>query len=81
MLFRSHIASKFDIAKCFDEDGELPNFPSGINLDVKRLEEMGYVPSKLTNWLWEYVDYYCEFPIENYKSWKIVKSEMDVFMK
>jgi len=77
----AHIASKFDIAKCFAEDGELPNFPSGINLDVKRLEEMGYVPSKLTNWLWEYVDYYCEFPIENYKSWKIVKSEMDVFMK
>lgn len=74
-----YVAAKFNTEIEFDENGELPNFPSGINLDVKRLGEIGYAPTKLVDWFWDYVDYYCDFPIEKYRPWKTIKNEMDAF--
>lgn len=75
----SHISNRLNVNIWFDSNGELPNLLSGINLDVKRLKEVGFIVSDIGSWFWDYVDRYIDFPIEKYTSWKDI--DQDTFNK
>ncbi len=75
----AYIANKLEKKCNYSEDGKLPEFPSGINLNVERLSTIGFKPSKLKEWFGEYLDYYIETQVRNYRPWKVVRSDIDTF--
>lgn len=75
----AHIAERLGADIIYNANGKYPNFPSGINLNVDRLSEIGFESSGLFDWFWEYLDYYIDHPIESYQSWETVRSAIDTF--
>lgn len=74
-----YIADRTGMECFWDEGGECPDFPSGINLNVDRLAEAGFESSGLSDWFWGFLDAYTDTPLKRYKPWKMVKGAMDTF--
>lgn len=74
-----YIGMRSGVEYFWDVGGESPNFPSGINLNVRRLSEAGFEPSRLLEWFWGFLDTYIDSPLKNYKPWKTVRGTIDTF--
>lgn len=75
----AYIAEGLGMKYYYGKNGEYVHFPSGIHLNTEKLSEIGFEPSRLSDWFWNYLDTYIECPAEYYKPWKEVRGALDTF--